>query len=304
MTVAECVRRAWLEYGGRTLPLEDDAGGWACVELNLGWPEVREVTNPRPDAWGVDDQQTRLFGARAVSANIVTTAAAEYPDEVAAQFGYYMRPDIRPVLHYVLDRPGAPERVLTVRAADYGWPIDGTRKREVSLSWIAADPIARDVNAQTEAAWSGSDSAPGRNYDLTYARLYPPGGGVATTAELVNPGDVNVAPVLTIYGPITAPHVHVWAWTPDPGNPLASYDLYFVPSFVVGSGERVVVDCDRHTALIDGDPARSVISSLDWSASRWPVLHPLEAHNSMALQGTSTAGVTQVVATWQDGYLV
>jgi hypothetical protein len=300
--MATCVRRAWLDLNGRTLDLDDDEGGWICTTLDLGWPEAREVTTNRPDADGIDDR-TRYFGARAVSADIRTTGNAAYPDEIAAQWGYYMRPSVRADLHYVLDRPGAGERVLTVRASGYSWPIDGGRTREVHLSWVAADPVARDALQKTATAWAGSSTSPGRTYDFRPDRFYPPGGGVATTADLVNSGDVPVAPLLRIYGPITAPQVRMWAYYPDPGSPSAEYTVTFEPSFVIGSGEYVEVDCANRAAYRNGDPTQPVVNALSWVASRWPVIHPLPESNSMTLAGDSTAGVTQVQALWHDGYI-
>ena len=42
-----CVRRAWLALpDGRTIGLEGT--GYFCSSLDLGYPAVREVTNPRP----------------------------------------------------------------------------------------------------------------------------------------------------------------------------------------------------------------------------------------------------------------
>jgi len=41
-----CVRRAWLVLAGETLALEDDLAGYACTELDLGYPR----TGPRRTA--------------------------------------------------------------------------------------------------------------------------------------------------------------------------------------------------------------------------------------------------------------
>src|SRR5215475_9017960 len=107
-----CVRKAWLVLGGSTVQLEDQSKGYFCTSLDLGYPNVREVVNNRPDQDGADDR-TRLMGPRAVSADI--TAIRSVPaqvDAVASMFAPYMVPSARPVLHYVLDRPGVAERTL------------------------------------------------------------------------------------------------------------------------------------------------------------------------------------------------
>jgi hypothetical protein len=289
-----CVRKAWLAWQGQTMALEDENGGWYCTQLNLGWPEVREVVNNKPAQDGTDDL-SQYWGSRAVTADIV--ADGQPVDQLAAQFGKYMLPSIRPILHYVLDRPGAPERTLTLRASGYSWPISGKQRREVHLAWVAPDPIARDVVTQTATAWSGSSSNPGRTYNLIHNRIYPPGGGSATTGTIRSAGDVFVKPLLRIYGPITAARVQM---APSTGG---SFDIYFKLSSVISSGQYVEIDTAAHTAYLGGDPTQSVISQMDWSSSNWPALPPAPAYSALRLYGTSTAGMTQVQAFWQDGYI-
>jgi hypothetical protein len=187
-------------------------------------------------------------------------------DDVASRFAPYMSPAARPTLHYVLDRPGAAERVLTLRGSGYSWPIEGGARRDIQLAWVAADPLPRSAAESSAAAWSGSATAPGRLYDLAYnpARLYPPGGGAKVDAVLVNYGDVPVAPIIRVYGPITAPVVDVWHWRAADLGGEYHYYLTFDASFIVGSGEYVEVDCERHTATRNGDPTASVVSSILW----------------------------------------
>jgi hypothetical protein len=301
--MGECIRRAWLTYGGRTMPLEDTDAGYVCTQLDLGWPEVREVTNNRPDADGIDDR-TRYLGSRAVSANITASSQlGAVLDEVASSFGFFMSPAIRPELHYVLERPGNPERVLVVRGSGYSWPIDGGGKREVSLQWVAADPVARDAVAKTASAYAGSVSPPGRYYDLTFNRIYPPGGGASTIATVVAVGEVPVQPVLRVYGPATEPRVTSTALD-EGGVEVAHYQLVFKAGVIVDAGHYVEVDCARHTATLDGDPSLSVLDRISWVDSQWVVFHPTPYSNLLAMSGGSTSsGVTQVEAIWRDGWL-
>src|SRR5262252_8029835 len=126
--MTDCVRRAWLDLNGAIMPLEDEAGGWVCTQLELGWPEVRDVVSNRPDQHGTDDL-SQYWASRQVSADI--TCYGIEVDGLAAQFAPYMVPSVRPVLHYILDRAGAPERTLTLRAANYAWPITGKQRRNV-----------------------------------------------------------------------------------------------------------------------------------------------------------------------------
>ena len=253
-----CVRRAWLTLGATTIPLEDDVAGYACTELDLGYPEVREVMDNRPDQDGVDDR-TRLMGSRAVSADIQTYGPT--PDEVATLFAPFMLPSLRPELHYVLDRPGAGERVLTVRAAAYSWPVSGSGSRKVQLAWVASDPIMRDPTVRSATAYAGSGTASGRRYPLVFPRVYPAGGMLPTTGVISSAGEVPIRPLLRIYGPITTPVV-----TMDPDDTTATYRVVFVDGFRI-DGDRWV-DVDTATKTATDDTGASVMSSIDWQATR------------------------------------
>ena len=296
-----CVRRAWLTLGSRSLELEDLEAGYYCTELDLGYPEVREVMNARPDADGADDR-TALFGARALSANIGARGGNMTVDEIGALFAPYMVPAVRPELHYVLDRPGTPERVCTVRASGYTWPITGARSREIQLGWVAADPVMRDPTEQSASAHSGSSTVGGRRYPLTFNRIYPAGGGSPTTGVISSPGDLEIRPLIRIFGPITNAHVTLQIGDPFPTT-VTYYHLYFVTGFVIGAGQWVDVDAAAYTVLANSNPAQSVMDRIDWQRSSWPVLPPAPALTYMTLQGDSTSGTTQAVAIWQDGYL-
>jgi hypothetical protein len=295
-----CVRAAWLTLGAASVALDNPAGGWFCTSLDLGSIDVRAVTYPRPQGDGLADL-TRFMGGRVVTAEITAlVGAGARIDDVADNFAPFMVPSARPVLHYVLDRPGAAERTLTLRAAAYTWKIEGSDQRDIQLQWQAADPIARDPTTQTVTAFSGSSSGSGRLYNLSFPRMYPLGGGSAVNAMLSTPGDVAIMPMLRIYGPITQPQV----WIALSGG--GGFSVYFVAGFRIDQGHRVDVDCARHSALMDGDPSQSVLGSIAWNllyGPGWPVIGPAPAWGSMSLSGQSTSASTQVSASWNDGYL-
>lgn len=301
-----CVRSAWLTLGTLSVPLEDDTAGYFCQSLDLGYPDVREVVNNRPGMDGIDDRTT-LMGGRTVTAEITALAGAGARiDAVAASFAPFMTPAVRPVLHYVLDRPGAAERTLTLRAAGYSWPIVGADERDIQLQWVAADPVIRDPTLQTATAWSGAHPGnPGRLYNLTFNRLYPVGGGGPIPGTIESPGDVAVRPRLRIYGPITGPVVNFAMSDPVAGSSSAA--VYFLAGYRIDAGHFVDVDTAAKTAYVDDDPTQPALSALDWSqmGAGWPVLPVLPATTQMTLTalGGNTTGVTQVQATWQDGYL-
>ena len=289
-----CVRRAWLTLDGLTVPLEDEAAAYYCEELNLGYPEVRDQVSNRPDANGADDR-TRLFGPRAVTADISARAGVLMLDEIADLFAPLMVPSARPVLHYVLDRPDTPERVLTVRASGFDAPVSGASSRKIHLAFVAADPTLRDPVQRVAIARSGSSQKGGRTYPLRFPRAYTAGGGVPSTGSIESAGDVPFRPLLRIFGPITDPQV-----TLRVGGSTFSSLVAFVPGFIIAAGKSVDVDLDRRT--VTGDDGANLMSSLDWAQTTWPELPPAPP-TSMQLVGTSTTGVTQVQALWLDAYL-
>ena len=291
-----CVRSAWLTLGALTVALEDPDAGYFCSSLDLGYPDVRDVTSDRPDQDGIDDR-TAYFGARTVTADITAlTGAGARIDAVAAQFAPFMVPSSRPTLHYVLDRPGTPERTIGLRAAGYAWPIAGPYERDIHLQWVADDPASLDPTEKTSTAWAGSSTTQGRTYNLTFNRIYPPGGGSKVDGVIRTVGDLGVRPRLKIYGPVTRALVNI-----GPGSNLV-LTVGFVPGYVINAGHYVDVDTARRSAYLDGDPSQSVIASIDWFASVWGVVQP-GVTNNMWMSGGSTSGVTQVQAFWHDRYL-
>lgn len=297
-----CVRSAWLTLGTRTLPLEDSSSGYFCESLDIGYPAVREVTDNRPDQDGAIDR-TQFMGPRVVTAAVhAVEGAGARIDAVASAFAPFMVPSARPVLHYILDRPGLAERTLTLRPAAYGWPVAGPTERAIALQWVAPDPIVRDPNVETQTAWAGAAAGGGRLYPLRFNRTYPPG-GATTTADLFTAGDVAARPLLRVYGPITRARV-TFARISD-GVQVGL--VPFVAGYQIAQGAFVEVDTAAHTAYLNGDRSLSVLSSLDWLSLRWPLvpIEPDGAHMALAgdPSGLVTTGITQVQATWQDGYL-
>jgi hypothetical protein len=271
-----CVRKAWLDlYGdGTTIrQLEDTTAGYFCQNLDLGFPAVREVVNNRPDQDGLADR-TQYMGSRVVSAYITTVAgAAASIDAVASSFAVYMQPSARPVLHYILDRPGTAERTLTLRGAGYSWPVAGPAQRDIQLQWVAADPVCRDPIVKTATATPGGSDT------------------------IASAGDVPVRPLFRVTGPITQANIAV---TP-PVYP--AWHLAFASSFTIAAGHHVDIDTDARTVFLDGDPAQPRLANIDWTVTSWQWIPPMPSTSTMTLTGTSTSGATQVVAIWHDGYL-
>jgi hypothetical protein len=267
-----CQRGAWLELGSATVPFEDPAGGWFCSSLDLSFPTVRDVLTNRADNTGATDR-TQLFGPRTVTVQIeALTGAGARIDAVAAQFAPFMNPAARPELHYVLDRPGLPERMLTVRAANWSWPVVGAYQRSIQLQFVASDPVCYDPTPHTATATA------------------------VTIADFTPLGDLPARPFLTLTGPTTGPAV---IFTPATGP---AWMIAFLATFTIPAGHHIDIDTAARTVYYDSDPAQPRLSSIDWTVSSWQSLPP-GGSTAMALTGSATTGATQVTATWQDGYL-
>jgi hypothetical protein len=299
-------RSAWLTFADGTgiLALDDFAAGYACLELDLGFPDVRDVVNNRPDQNGVDDR-TSLVGSRVVTASMVAFGGTLNADQAVRLFAPYLDPSIRPQLHYLVG--DGIERILTLRATKTASVLDSKPTRAFQLSWVAPDPTAYGGVVNTVTAWAGSSTASGRAYDLSFDRTYPTGGGTPVTGRIRPRGDLGVAPLLRIYGPITAPRVY-FAIHPAAATQVNAY-VQFVTGFVLGVNEWVDVDTNAKTAYRQSDPTQSVFSSINFASTVWPVLPPNPTgagipYTDMSLLGSGAmSGTTQVQAMWRDAYL-
>lgn len=291
-------RQAWLTLGDVALPLDDAGAGYACTELDLGYPEVREVSHNRPDFDGADDQ-TALFGPRSVTMTVVAwRGGAQELDDIVSLFTPFLSVRARPVLHLTEQSSTDREKLITLRAQAMGSPMTPPYTRVLNMSFVAADPYLYDATARQVAAWSGSTSPPGRTYDLTFDRWYPPGGGAPVTGYIINGGDVVAFPTFRIFGPVSEPTLSLV------GQRGPNFSMQFRAGFEVDQGHHVAIDTAERTALVDGDPARPVLSQVIWGAQGlvWPALLPLVRYE-MHLSGENTSGVTQVIATWREGFL-
>jgi hypothetical protein len=275
-----CVRKAWLALGGNTLQLEDPTAGYFCQSLDLGTPVMRTVMTNAPDQDGVIDR-TQYMGARTVTAAITVLAGAGAQiDAVADNFAPYMVPSARPVLHYVLDRPGAPERTLTLRPDSYDWPIVGAAQRDVALQWIAPNPIALDATQQSVTVlWGGP------------------------FAVVNNLGDVPLRPLLQLTGPTTQGGV-VFQQYSAPGVSVGNGLIAFLPTYTIAAGHTVWVDTAAHTVLLDN--TTPILNQIDWVNTVWPVAPPNPGLYRVAWPGgynTGTTAATQFTVLWNNGYL-
>jgi len=169
------------------------------------------------------------------------------------------------------------------------------------MQWVAADPAALDANVQSVTSWSGSSTSPGRLYNLIYGtRIYPVGGGSQVNAVVTSYGDLPIKPHYRIYGPIGGPVIQLQQ------SSTTYVVVRFLNAFNIGAGSYVDIDSWAKTAVLNGDPTQSVVSSIDWQTSMWMPIEPIppaSAGGTIILSGSSTSSITQVQTSWQDRFL-
>jgi hypothetical protein len=292
-------RAAWLVLGSLSVPLDNPDAGWICTELDLGYPDVRDVTNPNPVAHGLVDR-TKYFGGRTVSAKITAFTGGTMPlDVIVEQFAPFLDVSARPELHYLTDG-NLTERVLILRASAWSAPMDTPPERPFQMTWVAPDPIAQGAaSEQTQTtAWSGGASGGGRTYPLTFNRVYPAGGGAPVAGLVLSDGDIAVQPYLRIFGPITGAAVTFVT--------QISGQTFLVPMLLtnrIDAAHFIGIDTAKHTAYLDDDITKPVLNMIDWTRLIWPVLPVAPDQSTVTLTGQNTTGVTQVLVTWRDRYL-
>ena len=293
-------RRAWLTLPNQSLVLDNPDGGWVCTELDLGWPDVRAVTDPDPQSHGLIDR-TQYFGGRTVTAKIDAYQGGSFGgiDAIVEQFAPFMDPGARPQLHYLTDG-NTVERVISLRAAQFGGPMIVPPDRPFQLAWVAPDPIAMGAATLQTTAWSGATSGGGRTYNMVHPRTYPAGSGSASNGWFATNGDMPVMPYLRIYGPITGGRVTFYT----NGPPQVVYVVALLSTYRIDPPHFLGIDTKAHVAFLDDDPKQPALDALDWTQVVWPVLPVAPDWAAMTLTGQNTSGSTQVQATWQDRYLL
>jgi hypothetical protein len=299
---APCHRNAWLTLDTLSLPLEDDPNGYVCAELDIGWPDIREVMNNIPDGMGVNDR-TRYFGARLISARLVAGPwGARTMDEIVRAFGPFFQPGARPVFHYTTDTPtdDFAERTMVVRAASFSAPISGAQSRELHCAWVAADPIIRGAATRNAIARPFTTLGAGRTYPLTFERTYASGESAGALAFIVSPGEADIYPRVRIFGPIQAPSL-ILTVDGTPTSIARTWAVRFRQTYRLDTLRFADIDTGNHT-IVDDTGAR-LEGQVDWTLTTWSALVGNNRQNRLQVSGTNTDHNTQALVTWTDGYL-
>ncbi|MGN6200025.1 phage distal tail protein [Humibacter sp.] len=249
-----------VQYGGLTFGAVDDNGvlwriqkdgfaGWAHPNSSIDvQPKVRQHGAWAGDAFGQEQYYTFTLLLRAPSAALLNNALAQLEAAIT------------------LD-----EQPMVVNEAGFSRWVNVRRKQGMTPnkinSWMAA-PTFQVVNIDGRRFGTplvGTTGLPSSTGGLVIppGGLVIPAGGLTIPAqvsngqiEMFNPGNETGPVVLRVDGPISGPQIsHV-------GSGLT---LTFAASLVLGAGEWLDIDMEKHTVLANGQASRSrYITSRQW----------------------------------------
>lgn len=258
------------------------ANGFVVTSIDIGWPNVREVMDPRALADGVIDTTTYL-GARAVTVAMRldnTGCAPHKTQDLLDQITPYLSPRIRPTLVYTVDQNDpdpAHVRSLLLRGADGPLQINAPKALTYVCQWIAAESFTQSLEDSCAVAILTGGTELGRPYDLDYDRDYPssPPFGVTYFYPV---GNAPMDWILTLTSEIEDPTITV------NGIPIIFSGLTLLP------GQTVIIDTQQRTILRNGDPNDSVYGLTNFADWTWDDLRVRPGENSLLLTAVSSAG--------------
>ena len=170
----------------------DDSIGVTVTQVDLGFPEVRVGSSPRPGQNGTNDTTT-FYGARAVTAEVLLPPVGWSVVEDALRAA--LRPGTRFYL-YVLRDGWLAERRLLVRGAGFT-PSAGVRSPTAQLQWVGIDGYMEESPDQVGLVpiFSGAEGGIATPFStpMSLAAGFNPG---ASTIQV--DGTEDTAPVATI----------------------------------------------------------------------------------------------------------
>jgi hypothetical protein len=266
----------------------DDLELLHVTEVDWGFPEVRETSDPRPEAHGVFDN-TQWFGARVISVTGKVAIDWDHTGGRAAladALNPFLRPGARPFLYRQRD-DGRVVRIA-VRADQFSNP-EVANVEDFALSWKSPTGIFESGQAAS-AVLVPEVAVLGRRYNLVFNRVYPEGWG--TMMQVTNEGALPTSWSAKIYGPCTGPEIQ---------NVTLGQQVS-LDRLSLGLGEFVEVDSRDHTVLADGLPDNSRWGSVDFARTDW---WPLPAGTSWLRMRCATFDPpARTVFSWRHAYLL
>lgn len=183
---------------------------------------------------------------------------------------------------------GSGWRQSTVRLHDNP-QIGGSKIKTFQLPLISGDPFAYSQTLYT--ADTGSFGAIGGGWTFPFA--LPSGFGAASVSSstFTNAGTVPSAPVIRIYGSITAPVL----------RNLTTGLYVSLPGLILNTPDYIEIDMAKSTVLLNGLSAYPMISTVDVVYSNFWSLLP--GANVVQLVGFNYDGNAKARVIWRDAFL-
>lgn len=239
--------------------------GIAPQSLDVAFPEVREVSEPRTDDDGMRDT-TALFGARAVSLELTAYEDPAVIADLLAEIKTYLHPRVRPYLH-VSDDGWAEERRIRLRADQFSEPYAGyasSLRRQVQVQWKAPDGVWEAADLTSVTVTADMPGAVGIDFPVTFPLSWTP--TQATGAQQVtNPGGVPTHFVARLYGPCTGPEL---------SNDSTGETIKFTSALIIAAGDYVEIDTRERTAYLLSQADAGRLQYVDFAATSWWRLEP------------------------------
>jgi len=179
--------------------------GYAVLGYDLGFPEIRAVTDLNADGDGETDL-TQYFGARVVTLEVRVTGTAVERQNRVMTLRRYMAPNLR--VELLWDAAYGSVRMLG-RADRFAAVVGEAMTRQVArVGWRVASGLIESQTVTQTVILPGAGAVTGRVYDLEFDRVYP--AGSTPGQALINVGGTApVWPLLRLYGPCTLPDVQI-----------------------------------------------------------------------------------------------
>ena len=272
-----------ITYGSVMVPLgAQDANGTAWLLLGVdgldGAPTDGQVIQRAGDHGGYPTPQ--FYAPRPITLRVHASAATQALRDTARALMQQAVP-VSDLATLVYNEP-VPKTLQVRRSGPLKetYPA-GTLDVEFEIGLIAPDP--RKYGASHTTTVTANSQMLGVTYPVTYPLTYPaqaaPGGAV-----VVNNGNFETRPMITVTGPITGPALY---------NQTSGQTVSF-STLTMLSTDVLVLDMLNKVAYLDGAAIAPDLSS------SWWVLPP--GTSQVVLQGSGAAGATMTIAT-QDAWM-
>jgi len=282
-----------VDIDGTTELLRMDTLGsqFTLNRLDYGFPEVRAAFSSHAGADGEVDR-TKFHGARLVTTT-VTLDAAQGPVGPALDVIRALAHPLRRLWLYVRrDDWPLGERRIFVRGESVTTPSNGKLPVQVQAVWRAPKGVLEAAQAVTVTLNPlGGAAQGGIASPLASPVVMQPGLVPGATLVRVD-GTIPTPAVADMYGPCADPLLRCVD---------VNAQVYF-PGLTLAAGDFLRVDLAAQTALLNGDPAQTRMSTYDFTTSSF---FRLPAAPSVQLVFTPNAPGPgcQAVVSWRPRYL-